>query len=194
MLMQLMACSTKEGRSRSALHSALYPPLSTLCSLPSVLTPARACRFGLLLLEGLAYSFVSRPHDDSCRLYLRLCLANGKLQHNVDTGSPIFWRSFQFFDTTGCGLLTLRQVPHPLLCCSSPPARCVMPASVCEPAAVGASCCWPRSGDNGGAGRPRASCHFQRRTIYASSVPVLHDGCAEQRRAVPRAGPIPPFC
>ena len=63
-----------------------------------------------MLIEGLAYSFVSRKHDDSCRMYLRLCIANGKLKRNIDTATPIFWRSFEYFDTNANDSLTLREV------------------------------------------------------------------------------------
>jgi len=67
-------------------------------------------RFVEFLLEGFAYSFITRDHDDSSRMYLRLCIANGRVGRGVDINSPLFWRTFQYFDTDGRGVLSLRDV------------------------------------------------------------------------------------
>jgi len=86
------------------------PPLALSPPPSSCLGVMDDVRYTDFLLEGLSYAFITRDHDDSCRAYIRMCVQSGRLAQGVDTDSPIFKRSFNYLDTTGRGVLRLRDV------------------------------------------------------------------------------------
>jgi len=69
--------------------------------------------FNQMMLEAFSYSVLLRPPiSEHCRDALRLAVANGRLGQTVDFGNPLFWRTFQFFDTNRCGVVDLRSLAH----------------------------------------------------------------------------------
>eukprot|EP00658_Telonema_sp_P-2_P008080 TRINITY_DN13028_c0_g1_i3.p1 TRINITY_DN13028_c0_g1~~TRINITY_DN13028_c0_g1_i3.p1 ORF type:complete len:209 (-),score=32.64 TRINITY_DN13028_c0_g1_i3:263-889(-) len=55
-------------------------------------------------------SLVSRaPCSDECRAALRDAVTGGRMGHGIGFSNPIFWRSFQYFDTDKSGGISLRK-------------------------------------------------------------------------------------
>jgi len=67
-------------------------------------------KFCHLFLELFATSLISQaPCCDSCRDQLRDAVNSGHMEHGIGFASPMFWRSFQFFDTDKSGQVSLLQ-------------------------------------------------------------------------------------
>eukprot|EP00658_Telonema_sp_P-2_P054488 TRINITY_DN4334_c0_g1_i2.p1 TRINITY_DN4334_c0_g1~~TRINITY_DN4334_c0_g1_i2.p1 ORF type:complete len:1064 (-),score=239.19 TRINITY_DN4334_c0_g1_i2:6-3197(-) len=70
----------------------------------------QASEFRHFLLEGFAHAFFSVEAFDYSCAHVRDWIADGSLSMDLDLGSPLFERTFRFFDVDHTGVLDLQKV------------------------------------------------------------------------------------